>query len=165
LLAPAGVTFLIFQYEKSVIKREVKENIIQSLDKSELVLIKLSKAEAKTELDWEHSKEFEYKGEMYDIVQVEKTYDSIKYWCWWDHEETALNKKLTKLVNEILGNDKEKNEQESQLISFYKSLFCEQSFTVNFIQFTSFINHQSDFNCRLVNADHIAETPPPKFFI
>ncbi|WKK85957.2 hypothetical protein QYS48_02595 [Marivirga arenosa] len=165
MLAPASATFLWFQYEKILLRHEVKEKLIHSIDRSELVLIALSNDQAEEELDWEHSKEFEYQDEMYDVVEVEKTSDSVKYWVWWDHAETNLNKKLSKLVNEIFGNDQKKKDQESQLISFYKSLYYEQSLSIKFLKFFNLFKHQSGYDSRLLNVAKITETPPPKFLI
>ena len=88
----------LFHIEKAALKREIKWKMIAGIDQNELVLLKFSKEEAETKLRWEHSKEFEYDGQMYDIVSKEIKGDSIYYRCWWDYEEPALNRKLQQLV-------------------------------------------------------------------
>ena len=109
------VTYLWLNLQKKQVKREVKWEIIEGIDRSELVLIQLSKSEVEEKLEWEHSKEFEFEGEMYDVVEFEETPDSIKYWCWWDHEETALNKNLADVVNNLLGNHPDRKEKEQKV--------------------------------------------------
>jgi hypothetical protein len=153
------VTCLWLKHQKKQVKREVKWRIIDGIDKSELVLIQLTKAEAEKKLDWEHSKEFEFEGEMYDVVDVEETTDSIKYWCWWDYEETALNKKLAEVVNGLLGNHPEKREKEQKLISFYQSLFSEKIFQWQILQFSQMSNPITEY--RFISNVHINSIPSP----
>ncbi len=124
LLAPVAATWCWLQYQKSAVKRELKWKLADGIDRSELVLLKFSRQEAETNLRWEHAREFEYKGEMYDIVETLNSADSVYYWCWWDHEETALNKQLAALVTKSLGDNPEKKEKQQQLLSYLKLHFC-----------------------------------------
>ncbi|CAM3293554.1 hypothetical protein AEQU2_00479 [Aequorivita lipolytica] len=102
--------------------------MIAGMDREELVLLKFSKEETQTKLRWEHSKEFEYDGQMYDVVSKEIKGDSIFYRCWWDHEETKLNKKLQKLVASAFDNDENKQRNQKQLNVFFQSFFCVSLF-------------------------------------
>jgi hypothetical protein len=136
--------------------------IIKGIDKEELVLLKFSEEEALKELKWKHSKEFEYKGEMYDIVETKKFNDITYYWCWWDHKETQLNQQLKELVTSIFNQNPQKNQKESQLISFYNLLFCKNNNTLGFLpqlvkssQF--FYYSESYFSVTLESL-----SPPPK---
>jgi len=162
LVAPALVTFLWLNHQKEQVRREVKWKIIEGIDRSELVLIQLSKAEAERKLEWEHSKEFEYEGEMYDVVEFESTADSVKYWCWWDYEETDLNKNLANLVDLLLGNHPHKKEQEQKLISFYQSLFSEEMFEWNASPYDSILEQFSCYQISLHNYTKNIPTPPPQ---
>lgn len=86
------------KWEKKIIKREIKHKIIAGIDKNELVKLEFGYDELKN-LRWEHSKEFEYNGEMYDIVETEIKKEKVIYYCWWDNEETKLNRQLNNLLN------------------------------------------------------------------
>ena len=99
--------------------------MISGIDSDELVLLKFTDEESQTLLHWEHSKEFEYKGEMYDVVESKTEEDTVYYWCWWDNEETELNKQLDDLVAFVLGNDPGRKGSQKQVEDFYKSLYCE----------------------------------------
>jgi len=123
LVAPIAVTFTWLHSQKKQVRKEVKWKMIAGLDKEELVLLKFTKAESQTELCWKHSKEFEYSDQMYDIVDRDIMGDTIYYWCWWDHEETSLNKKLKELVAFALGNDTKSQDTQKRLANFLKSLF------------------------------------------
>lgn len=123
LVAPACVNYSCLQYRKAVIRKEVKRRMKTGLKPSELVLLKFSKSESQTKLRWEHAREFEYAGQMYDIIETEIKGDSIFYYCWWDHAETMLNKQLTNLVADTLAKDPKKQESQKRLLHFYKSLY------------------------------------------
>ncbi|MCC6282461.1 MAG: hypothetical protein IT262_17790 [Saprospiraceae bacterium] len=123
LVAPVLVTYSRLQCQKAAVKKEVKRRMIAGLDKSELVLLKFSRAAAQTELHWEHAKEFEFEGRMYDVVETALIGDTLYYHCWWDHEETQLNRQLKNLVAGVLKNDAERRENQQHLLHFYKSLY------------------------------------------
>ncbi len=95
-----------------------------NIDKSELVLLKFAQAETQTKLRWEHSREFEFEHQMYDIVESEMVGDSIHYWCWWDHEETALNQLLKELATQTFNQHPQNKKQQEKLINYLKSLYC-----------------------------------------
>jgi hypothetical protein len=105
------------------VKHEVKQMMIEGIDKDELILLKFSIAESKIQLKWEHSKEFEYNRQMYDVVDSKIVDNTIYYWCWLDNEETKLNQQLTQLVTNLFNTNSEKKETQDRLISFYKSLY------------------------------------------
>jgi len=124
LIAPAILTYNWLQYKKSMVRKDIKERIIAGLDKDELVLLKFSTVVAQSELNWKDSKEFEYKHQMYDLVEKIIEGDSILLWCWCDDEETKLEKQLKKLVANALGVDQQSRLKQKQLISYFKLLFC-----------------------------------------
>ncbi len=80
-------------------------------------------ADAHTILQWEHSREFEYKGEMYDVIRSEMKGDSIWYWCYWDKKETKLRKELNVLLVNLMGPGQQSRNEGRQLNDFFKSLF------------------------------------------
>lgn len=128
LIAPVVLTYNWLQYQKSVVRKDIKERIIEGLNKDELVLLKFSTVSAQRELKWKHSKEFEYKQQMYDVVEKKIEGDSIYYWCWWDQEETKLEKQLEKLVADALGLDQQNRLKQKQLVNYFKLLFCPSGF-------------------------------------
>ena len=142
LLLPSAGTYVWLTFHKKNLKKEVKHKLIAGIDKEELVLLKFSKAEVDKKLKWEHSKEFEYEGQMYDVVETKTTKDSISYWCWWDYEETKLNQKLNKIFIGVLGEDNQTKEKQKRLTNFYLSLFIHKKPIWNF--YTSEIDRQKE---------------------
>lgn len=157
MVAPFAASYMLLHYQKKQVKRDVKWKMISDIDKDELVLLKLSKNEQLTQLHWKHAREFSYKGEMYDIVYTKNTSDSCYYWCWWDHEETKLNKQLKNLVRQVLSHHPLKKDGEKKLLSFYHDLFFPTQFTKdNFaIEFLTILNYNT------ITLHSVGMNPPP----
>lgn len=128
LTVPVLVTIGGLQYQKVEVRREIKKRMLRGLDKSELVLLAFTQAENRSLLQWEHNREFEYQHQMYDVIDTEIRGDSIFYWCWWDHEETKLNRQLRELLTHALNHDPLKKEAQHKLYSFFLSLYHPEGF-------------------------------------
>jgi hypothetical protein len=126
LVAPIASTYTFLHYQKKRIKKEVKHQIIAGINKDELVLLKFSEKESRSQLKWKHSKEFEYLAQMYDIVATEFKLDTIYYWCWLDNKETTLNKKLKVLAAFAFKQDSKNKENQKRIANFYKSLYYSE---------------------------------------
>lgn len=146
-----------------MVRKEVKRKIIAGLDKKDLVLIQLTRSEKKSKLRWKHSKEFEYKGQMYDIVEKEYKNGITYYWCWWDFEETRLNKKLKQLAAHAFNHSDRKHQQEKKISNFFQSLFFEDTridaVFVEFKETREYYTSKSEF---LLNSTNSPPSPPPK---
>lgn len=123
IAAPFWISYSIIQYQKYIVKKEIKKQIINGIDINELTLLEFSKIESQQKLEWEHSREFEYNGKMYDIVESKVKDDSVYYWCWEDNEETELNIKLNTLAEKDVGSNNTNNENLKRLSNFLFSLF------------------------------------------
>ena len=161
-MAPAAVTYIWLQHRKAVVRKEVKWKMIAGIDKSELVYFQFSQKESKKKLKWKHSKEFEFNGEMYDVVKKITSSDTIQYWCWWDHEETKLSKQLSKLVVGAFQSDVPSKDKKQEIVTFYKSLFCTEVFSWNpiFNSVSNSINVCFIDNYKFI--DTSINAPPPK---
>lgn len=102
LLLPTACT-LFLCLQKIKIQHEVDELIQSGIDKKDLTLFTFTEKEI-SQLNWKHSKEFEYKGEMYDIVEREKRGNSTLFWCWKDEKETKHNAKVHGVLRRLFGN-------------------------------------------------------------
>jgi hypothetical protein len=163
LLAPLGGTYYALKKKKKMVRKEVKWKIIEGIDKSELVLLSFDKNETSKKLKWKHSKEFQFEGEMYDIVEKSETEDSIHYWCWWDSEETQLNRSLKNIVSKTFQKDPFNHSQQEKLLQYFKSIYIVKSIdSDNILQGSKKLafagNSISPYQVWLS-----PETPPPDF--
>lgn len=137
--------------------------IRKAVPQDEQLLWKFSVEDARLNLDWEHSREFEYKGEMYDVIHSETKGDSIWYWCYWDRKETKLRKELNVLLVNLMGPGQQNKNEGRQLNDFFKSLFLPVTAYRQIL--TSGLVHQRDmipYNFSLHAFDRIPPVPPPE---
>lgn len=131
LVTPAVITFSWFQYKKAILSHEVKNMLIAGIERNELTLLTFSKAGSERELTWEHAKEFEYKKQMYDVVDSKIVGDTIYFWCWQDNAETLLNNEFAAIIERTFQQDPQEKEKQEKLVSFYQSLYCTEPFGWN----------------------------------
>ncbi len=107
---------------------EVKGKLMGKIDKAEMVLLKFTKEESETKLNWKHADEFEYRGQMYDIVEKRQEGDTIWYSCFNDIKETRLNNDMARLVNRTLGHDPYQKSQTDKITDFFKTVYKQDAF-------------------------------------
>ena len=137
--------------------------IKKAIPQQEQLLWKFSTEDARLKLDWEHSREFEYKGEMYDVLRSETKGDSIWYWCYWDRKETKLRKELNVLLVNLMGPGQQNKNEGRQLNDFFKSLFLPVSSVKQYLAIG--LDHQGDlipYTFSLHAFDRIPPVPPPE---
>lgn len=150
--------------QQKQVKREVKWKLIEGVDRSELVLFKFTEEDKKTQLSWKHSKEFEYKGEMYDIAETELHGDTTYYWCWWDYEETTLNKQLDQLFSFALGNSPVHKQNQEKIIQIFKSLyFVEEDSVVCVTCIEPSSSFFDTYRFHYLNHSISQDSPPPQW--
>ncbi len=154
--------FTLFQVERFKVRHEVKERLIEGMDKSQLTLIRLTKSEAEKELHWEHSSEFEYQGTMYDVVEIEVDEDYISYWCWKDEVETKLSRQISLLTAGILGANQERNTNQLRLITFLQNLYSPSPWSWELVSHILDNPERELYNSAFLSRDkEDPPTPPP----
>jgi len=158
LINTTSVVFL--QNQKSWIKREIKHRILKGIDKKDLVLLNFDSS-SKNSIKWDGKDEFEFKGQKYDVVDTEIHQNSISYWCYADHKESKLDRKINKLLSFAVEHHQRHRESSKRMIKFYKSFYFSTPKTLNY-----FINSNTgelQFYQNLYQSiDMIISTPPPK---
>lgn len=124
-ISPLCLNYAFLKFRQYQIKEEVKLSLLKGIEPAQLVTLRFTKEEADIALDWEHSREFEYNGQMYDVVSEEIKGDSIIYKVWWDKAETKIKKELSTLVATFLQNDMESQPFQQQLSYFWNHLQCQ----------------------------------------
>jgi len=123
--------------------------------------MKFSTADAQTNLNWKHAKEFEYLGEWYDIVQADTIGDTIHYSLWWDKEETHLNKQLAQLIDDAVSQSPENRDNKKRLSFFLKSLFFQEVIDVK-INLNARPKHSFVYQTSKDSAAKSLDVPPPE---
>ena len=129
LLTPPLLVGGWFQLERAELRREVRATLQAGAKPGELVRLTFTEVEARQELRWERDDEFEYNGQMYDVVRTEREGGVVRYWCWPDGPETRLNQELEALTARLLHDAPEPRQQTGHLFHFLKSLYFSEGMT------------------------------------
>ncbi len=122
-VAPFWIMYFYLSLQQKYIKEGVKNKIEEGIRENELVKLTFSTSEIDKVLRWEHDKEFEYNGQMYDVVEVTDVGDSLQYLCWWDKAETATKKNKQKLLHAGIDTSNPKKHIPTTFSDYYKSIY------------------------------------------
>jgi hypothetical protein len=148
--------------QRTSLRREVKSQLIKGVNPGDLVLFSFSKQEMENLVRWERHDEFEYEGNMYDVVRSEKKENRFYYWCWPDNQESILNKELRNRTAELFNNSPKPGEQSSKVILYFKSLFFKDIETWSFINFDNPEAHPNFIPNHYQNPYRFIPYSPPK---
>lgn len=115
--------FLVFKAKELVLKHEMKEELEKGIPREDLLSFVMTE-DNQHEFDWEHDKEFEYKGTMYDVVYKTIQEDgSVLLECIADDEESELFRQMD---NYVAGSFIQQNNGKHPLVDFHT--FLQQLF-------------------------------------
>ena len=100
------------------IQKEVKQKIRKGLRDEDLSIIVVS-VNDESEINWiKPQKEFRYKGEMYDVVNIKIENQKKYYYCIWDVKEKQLIANYNKTNNN--KQNKERIKRISNILLFFQ---------------------------------------------
>ncbi|MFD1551073.1 hypothetical protein DNU06_04265 [Putridiphycobacter roseus] len=103
-----------YTLERTSIKSSVLEKIQQGFAPEALITFTFSKADSQEKLNWKHAHEFEYLGEMYDIVASQIIKDSVQYTCFHDTKESKLNRRWYKFIGKLIYDVDDEEQKQKQ---------------------------------------------------
>ncbi len=135
LLLKMGGFYAILSVEREEIREEVEQKIIKSLKKSELICI-VANPENLSKIEWERTgKEFSFEGDLYDVAYSENALGVTYYYCLSDKDETILEAKIDKLLENQTDKSPFGNQSKSMLNFLSEPLTIHQNPTFYFNYF------------------------------
>ena len=113
---------MMLKFQKRLIRNSVKELIYSGLSNSELSRIVVNTSDSDNLL-WHHHDEFEFQGNMYDLVSKESFNDSIVYLCFLDEKESEVNIYIDQQAKSIWSHSPFANDFETKLVDFIQKVF------------------------------------------
>jgi len=84
-----------FAVREAQIERKAQEAML-GLSDDQLFHFSIHHVDSSRLFRWEHSREFEFQGQMFDVARRESRGDSLHFWCYWDTAETDLKESEAK---------------------------------------------------------------------
>lgn len=127
LVGSVNLASLSFELKLSSIRKSVKNTIKASLSSSDLVDFHFTLAELDSDLlEWEHSKEFKYHGQMYDLVAADTCGTEVYYQCFADSEESLLRYNFKEKLADALAGNSASNDYFAHFQNFFSSLVWQK---------------------------------------
>jgi len=151
---------IIFHLQQAGIKAEMKRLVTHQLSKNETenLVFALYDQETFGKLNWEGDLEFNFNGEMYDVVSKKIVGDKMIIQCINDKKETIL---VNKLCNDWKENDRS-NKMANELFQLLQTLFHEDN-SKDFPMATATAFSSSFLLDKLPSQIKKIPTPPPQF--
>ena len=93
-----GGFYAVLSFEREEIREEMEQKILKYINKADLVCI-VENTENLSKIQWERpEKEFSFEGDLYDVVYKENAFGVTYYYCLSDKDETKLEAKIDKLL-------------------------------------------------------------------
>ena len=132
-----GGFYAILAIEREEIREKIEQKIIKSLKKSDLICI-VANDENLPKIIWERpEKEFHFEGSLYDVAYVETVLGVDYYYCLSDKDETILEAKIDKLLENQTDKFPLRN-QSKRMLHFLSEPLLKYNKPV--FQFNYFIN-------------------------
>lgn len=141
-------------------KHQVKALLLQSIPSNDLKTFRFTASEY-LNLNWEHEREFELEGLMYDVVETTVSNGIYQLVCYPDTEESLIKKKLKALLT---LEHKKPGSSPSTLPweQFAKGLFV--STPVSPIALILVSNHWCNFQAEVPHPGYSSQlSPPPNY--
>lgn len=150
----------VFLLRQHLVKNEIKQRIKQAVPENELSYIAIN-AENTGKIIWKNDHEFTYKGNMYDVVRVEKSSaGETVYCCINDIQEKRLFANLkTQIQNNFEGNNRN-DKKTNPLTHLIKDYLPYTSFHIACFSIAHVEFGRMDF--RAENQFLDISVPPPK---
>lgn len=149
------------QKESIMHKEYVRNNMLSDISEEEKCILQFSIHDAKNNLHWEKPDEFEYKGEMYDVISSKQIRDSVIFICYHDKKESRLKESYAELLINSFGNDLQK-EQQSRIKIFFNVLYLPAGISDLPATFESTAQTRSTTRELLNKFRQKPPAPPPK---
>lgn len=161
IILPGLLIFSFLNVEKQNLKEKNRGKSYTDISNKEMIIVQFSLHEVNKCIEWENDHEFEWNGNMYDVVRKEVKLDSIFYWCHLDKEETIINECLDELNRFLAGAESNTEEKQQILNKLFKKLYCadanEWTVYTELEIVSRFISHLTPLN----KSEIKVPTPPP----
>ncbi len=164
IVLPHGLFFAYFKIREHQLKEAALSKISTIGSDDSLVLLKIpfETEQNKTVFKRFHSREFRYRGFMYDVARTEVHENETWYWCIQDEHETELMEKKEAYFSNLWQQEVPQNKTASAYNQYINLLYTirHNSFNINIInENIKHETHQKDTTC--FSLKNNPPTPPP----
>ncbi len=174
VLAPFFIIILLLpllelvglRIEIKSLKKAIKKELLAQFDPSKTTTLRFSRQDLDKRnhiVFHTHDNEIEISGEMYDIISVASSPDSLIYTCYRDHKESELKRKMYASLASLFTQYPYKSETTKSLFLFLKNLIFEAIEPLQVLNFTVLEQiSKTEYIAIIHNGFFLLDSPPPE---
>jgi hypothetical protein len=160
IAGPMSLGMAAFELRFWELKENFSERYVQSQNQERIQTLVFSKSEISQVLKWEHDREFEYQGQMYDVLEIHDKGEQVEYLVWHDEEESELKEK----EREYEDFDPKDQERAQSKSSFHLTFFFQEILLTSFLKPSPERLESVQIETFWKNLNTLPITPPPILF-
>jgi hypothetical protein len=160
IAGPMSLGMAAFELRFWELKENFSERYVQSQNQERIQTLVFSKSEISQVLKWEHDREFEYQGQMYDVLEIHDKGEQVEYLVWHDEEESELKEK----EREYEDFDPKDQERPQSKSSFHLTFFFQEIPPTSFLKLSAERLESVQIETFWKNLNTLPITPPPILF-
>lgn len=132
LLLQSVVSIFVYDSQLKSLRRKFKWETLFSLKNEQLTLVKVAKSlEEKPNQQFKriHGREFQFLGEMYDIVRKTAHTDTTYYYCFHDSDESEVIRNINRWMHDNFSKPGNNNEKSKMLTEIFKQPYIANTIT------------------------------------
>jgi hypothetical protein len=155
---------IVFKVKQQAIRKEIKHLIKNGVPQNELFAIEFNSSN-KLDFDWKHSREFSYKGNMYDIVRTDTINQStFLFYCVNDIQEKQLFANLDKMVSSCFSEQSQQTDKQIDFSQLLTLKYLAPNVYLLFYKSNSLFFRANYLNHQYQSPFILSCEPPPQFF-
>jgi len=159
------ISIFVYDIKLQSIRKKFKWETLNQLQDAQLALVKVAKVlEQKPNPQFKRldGREFQFLGEMYDIVRKKEYSDTTYYYCFHDSDESEIVRGINRWMHDNFGDSKKSNDKSKAVKDAFKQPYLPAvSWSPNLpITSKSFYTYISE---QYYSVFLVCATPPPDF--
>ena len=155
---------IVFTVKQQAIRKEIKHLIKNGVPQNELIAIEFNSSN-KLDFDWKHSREFSYKGSMYDIVRTDTiNQNTFLFYCVNDIQEKQLFANLDKMVSSCFSEQSKQRDKQIDFSQLITLKYLAPDVSLLFSKNKTLFFRACYLDIQYLSPCILSSEPPPKFF-
>jgi len=164
LLLQSVVSIFVYDSQLKSVRRKFKWETLFSLKNEQLTLVKVAKSLEESpnqKFKRIHGREFQFLGEMYDIVRKTAHTDTTYYYCFHDSDESEIVRSINQWMHDNFGDSNNAKDKSKPIKDAFKQPYISNKSTFTFIPEVRYISlvHTTQL---YTSATSVIVVPPPE---
>lgn len=125
LILPFWVVYTGLKKERYKMRTELRQAILNTMDKSELDILIFPRTDIDNDLDWKNDFQFEFQDQSYEVAHKQVRNNTVVLWCKKEVNDSSSKEKLREVLVLNMAGANDHKEHHFHLFQWFKTLKTE----------------------------------------